>query len=445
MPPKQPQPSTFELFQSRLDNMLDPDHPLVKLAGLIDWSRFDVAFGRFYTPLKGRPGLPTRLMAGLHLLKHMEGLSDEVVCARWIENPYWQQFCGEQYFRHKLPFDRSSMSRWRGRIGPDKLELLLAETIAVATRTEAVTPSACTRVTIDTTVQTKAVAYPTDSHLLLRGIEWLNRLAKRHGIKLRQSFLRIARRARGDVARLLHGGRHSQAMRRVRKMRTWLGRLDRDIGRKIAGDATLENIFAVARSRVGRLLAQKRDDKNKLYALHAPEVECIGKGKARTRYEFGVKTSIAVTNARTAGGQFIIGMQALPGSPYDGHTLSGQIEQVERLTGIAIERAYVDRGYQGHGHKGKARVFISRMRGITSPTIRRELRRRSAVEPVIGHTKSDGLLERNHLAGAHGDAINAILVAAGHNMRLLVAWLIALWRALLISIALAAISDPATA
>jgi IS5 family transposase len=234
-------------------------------------------------------------------------------------------------------------------------------------------------------------------------------------------------------------------MRRVRKMRTWLGRLDRDIGRKIAGDAALENIFAVARNRVGRLLAQKRDDKNKLYALHAPEVECIGKGKARTRYEFGVKTSIAVTNARTAGGQFIIGMQALPDSPYDRHTLSGQIEQVERLTGIAIERAYVDRGYQGHGHKGKARVFISRMRGITSPTIRRELKRRSAIEPVIGHTKSDGLLERNHLAGAHSDAINAILVAAAHNMRLLVAWLIALWRVWLAWIALATVSQHATA
>lgn len=444
MPPKKPQLSEFELFQSRLDNMLDPEHPLVKLAVLIDWSRFDAAFGRFYTQ-KGRPGLPTRLMAGLHLLKHMDGLSDEAVCARWVENPYWQYFCGEQHFRHKLSFDRSSMTRWRGRLGAEKLELLLAETIAVATTTEAVTPAACTRVTIDTTVQTKAIAHPTDSHLLLRGIEWLNRLAKRHGIKLRQSFLRVARRARVDVSRLIHGRGHAQAMRWVRKMRTWLGRLDRDIGRKITGNAALEGAFAVARSRVARVLAQKRDDKAKLYALHAPEVECIGKGKARTRYEFGVKTSIAVTNARTAGGQFIIGMQALPGSPYDGHTLSGQIEQVERLTGIAVARAFVDRGYQGHGHKGKARVFISRMRGITSPTIRRELKRRSAVEPIIGHTKSDGLLERNHLAGAHGDAINAILTAAGHNMRLLFAWLALLWRALLTWITIDTFADPAAA
>ena len=430
MPPKKPKLRDDELFRMQLTNMIDMEHPLVKLAGLIDWARFDEAYGRFYTQ-KGRPALPTRLMAGLHLLKHMDGLSDEAVCKRWVENPYSQYFCGEQFFRHKLVLDRSSMTRWRGRIGPDKLELLLAETLAVAMRTQAVTPQACERVTLDTTVQTKAVAHPTDSHLLMRGIELLNRLAKKHGLVLRQSFLRVGRRAKRDVSRLIHSRGHKQAMRWVRKMRTWLGRLDRDIGRKIAGHETLEAAFAVARERVARVLTQKAGDTDKLYALHAPEVECIAKGKARTRYEFGVKTSIAVTNARTAGGQFIVGMQALPGSPYDGHTLTGQIAQVERLTGIAVERAYVDRGYRGHKHTGKAEVYIAHTRGISSPTIKRELRRRNAIEPIIGHTKSDGLLERNHLAGATGDAINAILVAAGHNLRLLVAWLIALWRALI--------------
>ena len=275
----------------------------------------------------------------------------------------------------------------------------------------------------------------------MRGIELLNRLAKKHGIALRQSFLRVGRRARRDVSRLIHGRGHKQAMRWVRKMRTWLGRLDRDIGRKIAGNATLEAAFAVPRERIARVLTQKAGDAHKLYALHAPEVECIAKGKARTRYEFGVKTSIAVTNARTAGGQFIVGMQALPGSPYDGHTLTGQITQVERLTGVVVERAYVDRGYRGHRHQGKAQVYIAHSRGIASPTIKRELRRRNAIEPIIGHTKSDGLLERNHLAGATGDAINAILVAAGHNMRLLIAWLAALWHALITALFL--VTQPA--
>ena len=440
MPPKKPKLRDDELFRMQLTNMIDMDHPLVKVAQLIDWSQFDEGFGQFYTQ-KGRPGLPTRLLAGLHLLKHMEGLSDEAVCKRWVENPYYQYFCGEQYFRHKLPLDRSSMTRWRGRIGPEKLELLLAQTLAVAMQTNAVTPQAFERVTLDTTVQTKAVAHPTDSHLLMRGIELLNRLAKKHGIALRQSFLRVGRRARRDVSRLIHGRGHKQAMRWVRKMRTWLGRLDRDIGRKIAGNATLEAAFAVPRERIARVLTQKAGDADKLYALHAPEVECIAKGKARTRYEFGVKTSIAVTNARTAGGQFIVGMQALPGSPYDGHTLTGQIAQVERLTGVTVERAYVDRGYRGHRHQGKAQVYIAHSRGIASPTIKRELRRRNAIEPIIGHTKSDGLLERNHLAGATGDAINAILVAAGHNMCLLIAWLAALWHALITALFL--VTQPA--
>jgi IS5 family transposase len=265
----------------------------------------------------------------------------------------------------------------------------------------------------------------------MRDIEWLNRLARKHGLKLRQSFLRVGRQARRDVSRLIHGRGHKQAMRWVRRLRTLLGRLDREIGRKIAGNEELKAAFAVARERVAKILTQKPDSTDKLYVLHAPEVECIAKGKARTRYEFGVKTSIAVTNARTAGGQFILGMQALPGNPYDGHTLSGQIEQVERLTGITVARAYVDRGYKGHKHGGKAKVYIAHTRGIASPTIKRELRRRNAIEPIIGHTKSDGLLERNHLAGATGDAVNAIIVAAGHNLMLLVAWLNVLLRVLL--------------
>ena len=200
MPPKKPAPRSADLFRSQLDNMISMDHALVKLARLIDWSRFDEAYGRLYHE-KGRPGLSTRLMAGLHLRKHMESLSDEAICARLVENPHFQYFCGEQYFRHMLPLDRSSMTRWRGRIGADKLELLLAETLRIAMETRAMPPQACERVTVDTTVQTKAVAHPTDSHLLMRGIEWLNRLARRHGLKVRQSFLHVGRQARRDVSR----------------------------------------------------------------------------------------------------------------------------------------------------------------------------------------------------------------------------------------------------
>ncbi len=436
MRPKQPEAPSDDLFRSSLEAIIDPSHELVQLSSLIDWDRFDDAFGTHYHDRKGRHGLPTRLMAGLHLLKHMKGFSDDETCAAWLENPYFQAFCGETHFQHRLPFDRSSLTRWRQRIGAGDLEALLAETIAVAVKTKAVSERQLERITVDTTVQTKAVAHPTDSHLILRAIEWLNRAATRHSIKLRQSFLRLATWARREVARLLHTGGHKQGLRCIRKMRTWLGRLIRDIRRKIAGDPALEAAFATVLERAERILGQQPGDKGKLYALHAPEVECIGKGKARTRYEFGCKTSLATTNERCKGGQFVLGAMALPGNPYDGHSLAGQIDQVARLTGTSVARAYVDRGYRGHKiERDGLDITISHTRGITSPTVRREMRRRSGIEPVIGHLKEDGHLERNHLAGSEGDAINAILCAAGHNMRLLARWIRLLF-ALLVSIIL---------
>jgi IS5 family transposase len=446
MRPKLPsEPKTDDLFRSRLDAILDARHELVRLSKLIDWARFDQAFGELYAAQKGRPALPTRLMVGLHLLQHAKGLSDDAVCAAWLENPYYQFFCGEAFFQHQLPLDRSSMSRWRGRIGQDKLELLLAETLAAATRAKAVDPAKFERVTIDTTAQTKAVAHPTDSGLFLRAVEWLNRFAKGAGLPLRQSFARLAVRSRREAARLIHTRAHKQALREVRRLRTFTGRLYRDIARKIAQRPDLQDAFRPVAEPILRLLAQKQGDKHKIYALHAPEVECIAKGKARTRFEFGVKASFAVINTRTKrptpnqgpgdkpraslvgkpfifGGQFIVGARACPGLPYDGHTLKHQIAQVERLTGVKVQRAYVDKGYRGHGLK-QPEVYVAQTRGLASPTIKRELRRRSAVEPVIGHMKQDGKLDRHWLQGENGDAVNVLLVAAGHNIRLILNWL----------------------
>lgn len=424
MRPRKPDPTPqSDIFRESLAAILDPRHELLRLAARIDWDRLDALHGATFVEHVGRPGLPTRLMAGLHLLKHIKGLSDEAVCAAWVENPYFQAFCGETHFQHRLPADRSSMTNWRKRMDGDKLEALLAETIAIATASGAVSERQLERVTVDTTVQTKAVAHPTDSHLMLRAIEWLNRAAGAHGVRLRQSYLRVARRARKEAARLMHGRGHKQAKAHLRFMRTRLGRLIRDIERKITGDPVrmkaLENVLERARTIHG----QKPGDTQKLYAFHAPEVECIGKGKARTRYEFGVKASLATTNERCKGGQFVLGAMSLPGNPYDGHTLGDQLDQVARVTGKKPARAYVDRGYRGHGvDREGLEVHVSYTRGIVSPTIRRELRRRNAIEPVIGHMKQDGHLERNALKGANGDVINVLLCAIGHNLRLLLAW-----------------------
>lgn len=422
-----------DLFRESLAAILNPRHELLVLSSRIDWESLEERFGATFVEDVGRPGLPTRLMVGLHLLKHIKGLSDEGVCAAWVENPYFQAFCGETHFQHVLPADRSSMTRWRKRMEVADLEAILADTIAIALSSGAATPRQIERVTVDTTVQTKAVAHPTDGHLMLRAIEWLNRAAGQYGIRLRQSYLRVARHARREAARLIHGRGHSQAKAHLRFMRTRLGRLIRDIERKTADRPDMQAAIAPVLDRATRIHAQKPGDRHKLYALHAPEVECIGKGKARARYEFGVKASFATTNERCKGGQFVLGAMACPGNPYDGHTLDRQVDQVARVTKRKVERAYVDRGYRGHGitRHDAPDIVISHTRGIASPTIKRELARRNAIEPVIGHMKQDGLLERNHLKGEHGDAINVVLCAIGHNLRLLLAWFRALLCAIL--------------
>jgi IS5 family transposase len=269
MPPVSPPSEHPELFRSALVNLVDRRHPLVRLAGLIDWERLAEAFGPLYRDGVGRPGLPTRLMVGLHLIKHMDGLSDDAVCARFLDSPYVQLFCSEIHFQHALPLDRSLMTRWRKRIGADRLEVLLAKTLTAAERAGVAEPKYFERVTIDTTIQPKAVTHPTDSKLLHRGVEILGRLARGHGIVLRQSYTCVSTRARREVAKRIHRGRHREAERTVRRMRTWLGRLARHIARAAE---TVRAAFATPLDRIAQLLRQRRDDRGreKIYALHAP-------------------------------------------------------------------------------------------------------------------------------------------------------------------------------
>ena len=292
-------------------------------------------------------------MVGLHLIKHMDGLSDEAVCGRFRDSPSVQLFCGETHVQHALPLERSSMTRRRKRIGPERLELLLAETLATAERAGA-----------------------------------------------------------------------AEAVRAA---------------------------FATPLARITQLLRQRREDRrrDKIDSLHAPEVACIGKGKARTRFEFGVTVSLATINRPAPVGQVVIGARTLPGNPCDGHTLAAQIAQTGRITGLPVARAHVDRGYRGHdagelrsGKAHKGRGFVSGQKCCVTPTIRREIRRRAGIEPVIGHMKQDGHLGRNFLAGATDDAITLVLAAAGHNLRLLRAWLRRLLAFLLSLLAISA--RPAT-
>jgi len=410
-----------EIFKTRLDRICDASRPLYKLAAAIEWSEFDKSFGGFYSEGQGRPAKPTRLMVGLHYLKHAFDLSDEEVVFQWVENPYWQYFCGGEYFEHELPIDPSLMTKWRKRLKSGGMEKLLEETIKTGLQTKALKPTSFERVNVDTTVQEKAVTFPTDAKLYYRMLMKLVKTAKSGGLELRQSYTRLAKRSLIMQGRYAHARQMKRAKKEIRKLKTYLGRVTRDIGRKILGREELGKPFASLLEMAKRLYSQKRDDKNKLYSLHAPEVECIAKGKAHKKYEFGCKVSVATTSKDN----FIVGIQAFHSNPYDGHTLKETVSQAERLGEFEAKELFVDRGYRGHDYEGKALVHVARQ-GISKikGSLRKWLKRRSAIEPVIGHMKNDGRLGRNYLLGVEGDKINALLCGAGHNMRKLIAWLL---------------------
>lgn len=419
-------PPEDDLFRSRLDNIINLRHELVKLSESIDWDFLESKIEPFYAT-EGRPAIPVRLMVGLHLLKHMYDLSDENVCARWVENPYFQYFCGETYFQHTFPIERSSMTHFRHRVGEAFCVTLVQESLNTAFQLGALEAKQIERVIVDTTVQPKAVTFPTDAKLRYKAITKLTQLAKQHGIRLRQSYTRVGKKAVVASGRYRHAKQMKRAFRVEKKLNTFLGRIIRDIQRQLSKQEDLKPYFTESLRKANQIHQQQKKDGQKLYAWHAPEVECISKGKAHKPYEFGCKVSITTNLHPAPAGHFVLHAKAFHGAPYDGHTLNQVIEELETQTGITNKRSYVDKGYRGHKHPKKHRVFISgQKRGVTA-AIKRELKRRSAVEPLIGHLKNEGRLGRNYLKGKEGDHINALMVAAGYNFKLILRWLRFLW------------------
>lgn len=392
-----------DLFRQELSNIINLRHPLAQLAQKIDWQSCESRFGGLYAAGVGRPGHPIRLMIGLQLLKHTSNVSDEEVVATWVENPYWQYFCGEQYFRHDLPIDPSLMTGFRKRIGEAGCEFILGLTLSAGLATKTVAKSSLAVVNVDTTVQNKAITFPTDARLLHKARIALVRLASKLGIKLRQRYA--------------HARQINRAAAQTRKLRTYLGRIIRDIERKMQPSGSTPSRMQQLLQIATRIHAQPRKRSEgappKLYSVHAPEVECIAKGKAHKKYEFGVKVGIVSTSKES----FVLAAKSLPGNPYDGHTMQACMEQATRVTGVTPQEAYADRGYKGHGCNTDAfKVWLSGAKRGLTPAIERKIKRRNAVEPVIGHLKSDGRLARNFIKGVEGDAMNALLCGAGHKI-----------------------------
>ena len=450
---------TADFFRSRLDSMVDPRHPLVLLAGRLPWDRIEQAlapkFVHQHRPTKkaraadllgehavefgggvsnaGRPRLPIRLMASLLYLKNSFNLSDEELVERWSENVVWQYFSGQEYYEPRLPCDATQIGRFRRIIGEEGLEQLLKCTIETAVEIKAIKPAELERVIVDTTVQEKAIAHPVDSRLLEIARHKVVGAAKRAGIALKQTFAKEGKELRRKAGGYAHAKQFRRLKKTVKRQRTILGVVMREVQRKLqeltqsppAGDGsggTPSRAKAISDlqlwlARAERIRTQQRQGKNKLYALHAPEVECISKGKARKPHEFGVKVSLAVTHKQG----LMVGARSFPGNPYDGHILAAQLEQTTNLL-QDLERspkqAIVDLGFRGVDadnpgveiiHRGKFKTLANQQR--------RWLKRRQAIEPMIGHMKSDHRMGRCWLQGALGDALHALSCAAGYNIR----------------------------
>ncbi len=449
-----------DFFRARLDQMIDLRHPLAVLATRMPWDEIEKSLapafahrnraGRvvesadlFGTTLqlagagvsnRGRPRLPIRLMVALLYLKHAFNVSDEELVERWSENVVWQFFSGMQYYTPKLPCDATQIGRFRRVLGEAGVEQLLKSTIEAAVAMKAVGKREFERVIVDSTVQEKAIAHPTDSRLLEVAREKIARLAKRAGIALKLTHEREGKTLRRRAAGYAHAKQFKRLKRVLRRQRTILGSLLREVRRKMTAlPQAAQAALTVWVERAERLHAQKPHDKGKLYALHAPEVECIGKGKARRPYEFGVKVSVAVTHRQG----LMVGARSFPGNPYDGHTLAAQLEQTTTLLqdiGVKPTTAVVDLGYRGVDaeiapvqlvHRGKSKTL--------TVTQRAWLRRRQAVEPAIGHLKADHRMDRCWLKGSEGDALHAVLCAAGFNIRWLLRAIVRLGLAGLLS------------
>ena len=436
--------STEDFFRTRLDTMIDLRHPLAVLATRMPWDVIEVALapvlahkdragrtvqgadlfgptaavsGAGVSPA-GRPRLPVRLMVSLLYLKHAFNESDESLVERWSENVYWQFFSGMTFYEPKLPCDPAQISRFRRALGEAGVEQLLKTTIEAAVAMNAAKPKDLERVIVDTTVQEKAIAHPTDSRLLEVARAKITRLAKRAGIALKQTFEREGKTLRRRAGGYAHAKQFKRLRKVVKRQRTVLGIVLREVRRKIVElPADIAQTLEVWLQRAERIRCQQRKDKNKLYALHAPEVECIGKGKARKPYEFGVKASIAVSHAKG----LIVGARSFPGNPYDGHVLSAQLEQTSNLLqdlGRSPKQVIVDLGYRGvdADNPGVQIIHRGKYKSLTDHE-KRLLKRRQAIEPLIGHTKADHRMDRCWLQGAVGDALHALSCAAGYNIR----------------------------
>lgn len=407
-----------DLFRQRLSNQLNPKHELLQLGERFPWERLESELKGIFAgdELKGRPAKPVRLMVGLLLLQHMHKLSDEEVVRSWVENPYWQHFCGFDHLQWQFPINPSSLTRWRKRLGSEHLEKLLGMSVEMSVDTGVVSKSDLQEVIVDTTVMEKNIEFPSDIKLLEKARKSLVKLAEQYGVSLRQNYNLVSKKILRKIGGYLHARQMKRARKASKSFATLVGRVMRDIERKIAGSAELGAVFVESLCKTEHLLTRKKSDKNKLYSWHETDIDCISKGKAHKKYEFGCKVSLAMTAKK--GRAIITSAQVHHGNPYDGHTLKSALANSCKIAGTAAKRVFVDKGYKGHKIEDGVEIYISGTRRGVSKYMRRKMRRRQAIEPHIGHMKNKLKLGLCRLKGIAGDHVNALLSATSYNLRM---------------------------
>ncbi len=397
-------------FYSTFEEQLSRKHPLYILAHEVQWDRFDIAFRKLYCEDNGRPAKPIRLMVSLLILKHLRNLSDESVVEQWAENAYYQYFSGEKMFACGVPCEASELVHFRNRIGPEGVELILAESIRINGD-----DSRQDKIIVDTTVQEKNITYPTDAKLHKKIIKKCKAIALKEGLPLRQSYVRILKKLAIHQRFRNHPKNKGKARKADKKVKTIAGRLVRELERNLEADSLYQNDLLL----FNKVLAQKKNDKNKIYSLHEPNVSCISKGKEHKKYEFGNKVSIAVTQDTGV----IVGALSFEGNPFDGHTLEAALAQHERLTQQRLKEVTVDRGYRGRSQINEIQINIpkpfndKKLTNYQQSKLKKQFKRRASIEPKIGHLKADHRLVTNLYKGIKGDQINILLAAAAMNFK----------------------------
>ena len=407
---KSPNRTTPELFRPMLTDFIDLGNELVLLADNIDWDYFEREFAPLYSK-NGRPAKPIRLMVGCLLLKQMYGLGDETLPAEWVMNPYMQYFCGETFFQHKFPFDPSDFVHFRKRIGERGTEKILGYTARLHGK-----DAEEKTVVSDTTVQGNNTEFPTDARLYLQVINKCNAIAKEHGVKQRQTYTETSKSLMRETHNAKHPKRRKTAAKATRKLGTIAGRLVRELERGLKDRMTDE--LREVLDLLNRALLRDRNQKDKVYSLHKPHTACIAKGKAHQMYEFGNKVGL-ISTAKT---QIILAIQAFPGNPNDGHTVEPLLEQMRRNDLKLPQVLGYDRGGRGVKEACGVEVLTPKppKRTDTEQEKRKKrhlFRRRAAIEPLIGHLKSDCRMERNYLWEEASSTMNAQLSAAVWNLK----------------------------